>query len=65
MIHNEVLDCIRSRRSTRNFQEQQIKEEELETLLGAAIWAPSGSNSESWLFTVVRIKKLFRGSKNY
>jgi len=41
MIHNEVLDCIRLRRSTRKFQEQQIKEEELKTLLEAATWAPS------------------------
>ena len=54
MIHNEVLDCIRSRRSTRQFKEEQIKEEELETLLEAASWAPSGSNSQSWLFTAVQ-----------
>lgn len=54
MIHNEVLDCIRSRRSTRQFKEEQIKEEELEALLEAAVWAPSGSNSQSWLFTTVQ-----------
>jgi nitroreductase len=54
MIHNEVLDCIRARRSTRNFQEQQIKAAELEALLEAAIWAPSGSNNQSWLFTAIQ-----------
>ena len=57
MIHNEVLDCIRSRRSTRNYQEQQIREEELEALLEAAIWAPSGGNNQSWLFTAVQNKE--------
>lgn len=57
MINNEVLDCIRSRRSTRRFQEQQIKDDELETLLEAATWAPSGGNNQSWLFTAVQNKE--------
>lgn len=57
MTRNEVLDCIRSRRSTRSFQERQIKDEELETLLEAAIWAPNGSNNQSWLFTAVQNKE--------
>lgn len=54
MIHNEMLDCIRGRRSTRRFQERQIEAEQLETLLEAAIWAPSGGNSQSWLFTAIQ-----------
>ena len=54
MIQNEVLDCIHKRRSIRRFQERQIEPEQLETLLDAAIWAPSGSNSQSWLFTAVQ-----------
>ncbi|WP_444641186.1 nitroreductase family protein [Caproiciproducens sp. R1] len=54
MIQNEVLDCIHRRRSIRRFQERQIEPEQLETLLDAAIWAPSGSNSQSWLFTAVQ-----------
>ncbi len=56
MIHNEVFDCIRGRRSTRQFQEQQIEEEYLEALLEAATWAPSGSNNQSWLFTAIQNK---------
>lgn len=39
MIRNEVLDCIRARRSTRHFQKRQIEEEYLEALLEATIWA--------------------------
>ncbi|MBU3101942.1 nitroreductase [Clostridium estertheticum] len=57
MINNEVLDCIRSRRSTRKFKEQQIKEEELKALLEAATWAPSGGNNQSWLFTAIQNKE--------
>jgi nitroreductase len=58
MIRNEVLDCIRARRSTRQFQEKQIEKEYLEALLEAAIWAPSGSNSQSWLFTAIQNKDI-------
>jgi len=54
MIHNEVLDCIRARRSTRQFQERQIEPGHLEALLDAAVWAPSGNNNQSWLFTAVQ-----------
>ena len=54
MIQNEVLDCIHKRRSTRSFQDRQVGPAELETLLDAAVWAPSGSNSQSWLFTAIQ-----------
>ena len=58
MIHNEVLDCIRARRSTRQFQERQIEVEDLKALLEAAIWAPSGGNNQSWLFTAIQNKDI-------
>ena len=54
MMRNEVLDCILARRSTRQFQPGQIQPEQLNALLEAAVWAPSGSNSQSWLFTAVQ-----------
>jgi nitroreductase len=53
MIHNEVLDCIRARRSTRHFLEKQVEPELIEALLEAAVWAPSGGNSQTWLFTAI------------
>ncbi|AET68011.1 nitroreductase [Desulfosporosinus orientis DSM 765] len=53
-INNEILNCIRERRSTRRFTDQQISPEQLDALLDAAIWAPSGSNSQSWLFTAIQ-----------
>ncbi len=58
MLKNEVLDCIRSRRSTRNFKERQIEPEYMEALLEAAVWAPSGGNNQSWLFTAIQNKEL-------
>jgi nitroreductase len=53
-IDNEVLRAIRARRSTRKFTDEQISAEQLDILLEAAIWAPSGSNSQSWLFTAIQ-----------
>ncbi len=58
MITNAVLDCIRTRRSTRSFLDRPVEDELLETLLDAAIWAPSGSNSQSWLFTAVANREI-------
>lgn len=57
MIQNEVTDTIHARRSTRCFAARQITPEQLETLLDAAVWAPSGGNSQSWLFTAIQNKK--------
>lgn len=58
MIKNEVLNCIHARRSTRVFQEKQIEPEQLDALLNAAVWAPSGGNNQSWLFTAIQNKEL-------
>jgi nitroreductase len=53
-LNNEILNCIHERRSTRRFTDEQISSEQLDALLDAAIWAPSGGNSQSWLFTAVQ-----------
>ncbi|MDR0937529.1 MAG: nitroreductase family protein [Oscillospiraceae bacterium] len=53
-LDNEILRTIRNRRSTRKFSNKQITPEQLDTLLEAAIWAPSGSNSQSWKFTAIQ-----------
>ena len=56
MIQNPVIECIHARRSTRSFLDKQIDEEQLDALLDAAIWAPSGGNNQSWLFTAIQQK---------
>jgi len=53
-MENEVLKSIKNRRSTRKYKEEQISEEELQTLLDAGIQAPSANNSQSWHFTVIQ-----------
>ena len=54
--NNQVIHCIHERRSTRNFSEEQISPDQLDALLDAAIWAPSGGNNQSWLFTAIQNK---------
>lgn len=58
LIHNEVLDAIRARRSTRSYLTRQIEQEQLEALLEAAVWAPSGGNNQSWLFTAIQNERM-------
>ena len=57
MIDNEVIKAILGRRSTRRYAEGQIAPEQLDTLLNAAIWAPSGGNNQTWLFTAIQDKE--------
>jgi len=58
----DVLDAIKARRSVRRFQEEGIAPADIECLLEAAVWAPSGGNAQSWRFVVVqdveRIRRL-------
>jgi len=53
-IENDVLRAIIARRSTRKYKNEQISPEQLDVLLEAAIWAPSGGNNQSWLFTAIQ-----------
>jgi nitroreductase len=59
---NETVKTLLERRSIRKFQQKQIKEEELNVILEAGMYAPSGANQQSALFIVVQdaetIKKL-------
>lgn len=53
---NETIRTILSRRSIRKYKEEQIKDEELQTILEAAKYAPSGMNQQPWHFTVIQNK---------
>ena len=55
-ISNDVLNIIKSRRSTRKFTGEQITGEQLAAMLEAAVWAPTGGNNQSWLFTAIQDK---------
>lgn len=50
---NPTLDSIYQRHSIRNFTEQPVSHDDLNTLLDAANQAPSAHNQQSWRFIVV------------
>ena len=50
----DTLDSIHSRRSVRQYEPAEITDAEVETLLRAAMAAPSAGNQQPWRFVVVR-----------
>ncbi len=49
----ELLEAIRTRRTIRQFQSRPVPRAELEAILEAASWAPSGFNRQNWRFIVL------------
>lgn len=49
----DVLEAMRSRKSTRAYLNKPVARELIETLLEAARWAPSGVNTQPWKVAVV------------
>jgi nitroreductase len=58
MIANDTIHTIKTRRSTRSFTDDQIKEDELQSVLEAGLYAPSAINQQAWHFTVIQNKEL-------
>lgn len=57
-MDNSVLDTIRRRRTIRQFTTEPVGDEQLETLLGLAMRAPSRLNRRPWHFVVIRDPRL-------
>ncbi|HME56561.1 MAG TPA: nitroreductase family protein [Candidatus Lokiarchaeia archaeon] len=49
-----ILDVIKARRSTRRFASTPVSDEDLNAVLEAARWAPSGENHQPWKFLVIK-----------
>ena len=54
---NETLQTIKARRSVRAYTEQQVSAEDLNLILEAATYAPSGMHLETWHFRIRRCWK--------
>ena len=54
MKTNEVLENIKARRSVRAYTSQQVSEEDLQAILEASTYAPSGMHLETWHFTAIQ-----------
>lgn len=56
MIQNEVLSAIAARRSCRAYRPEQIKSDELQAVVEAGTWAPTGMNRQSPVIVAVQDK---------
>src|SRR5512145_3240067 len=55
-----LLKIIRKRRSVRVYKRGTVTGRQLQTILEAARWAPSGANSQPWEFVVTRDRRKMR-----
>lgn len=53
----ELLGVVRKRRSVRVYKTGKVGDEQLQTILEAARWAPSGANTQPWELVVTRDRK--------
>jgi nitroreductase len=49
----EFETVLYSRRSVRHFSEEELSRDEVQSLLDAAAWAPSGGNKQPWAVTAL------------
>ena len=57
MDTQNLLKIIQTRRSVRVYKSGKVSDAQLETILEAARWAPSGANTQPWEFVVTRDRK--------
>ena len=57
---NQTVESIMNRRSIRVYKPEQVKDEELKTIIECAINAPSASNRQSWEARVIQNPELLK-----
>ena len=57
---NETIKILLERRSIRKFKPEQIKDEDLNAILKAGMYAPSGGHQQSALFVVIQDKETLK-----
>jgi nitroreductase len=56
----EAIEAILTRRSTRNYKQDAVEQDKLDTILDAARQAPSGGNNQANHFLVIRNKEVLQ-----
>ena len=58
MDYNNLLDLVKKRRSIRRFRPDPVPDADIEKIVDAACWAPSGFNMQPWEFVVIKKPEL-------
>lgn len=53
-MENQVLESLKTRRSVRKYKAEQISKEQLDTILEAGTYAPTGMGMQSPVMVVVQ-----------
>lgn len=61
----KVDDAIRNRRSIRKYADKVPGDKEIQKVIEAGVWAPSGLNNQPWKFKVIRDKEKKDGLFKY
>ncbi len=56
----ELDVCIKGRRSVRSYTDEPVSKEQVEAVLEAGVWAPTGMWREPWRFIVIENKELIK-----
>lgn len=57
-MEKDVLEVIRKRRTIRKFTDEEVTDEQVETILEMAMYAPTYMNRQPWHFVVMRDQEL-------
>jgi nitroreductase len=58
MMEKDVLEVIKKRRTVRSFTDEEVSDEQVDTILEMAMYAPTYMNRKPWHFVVIRDKDL-------
>ncbi len=56
----ELDACIKGRRSVRAYTDESVSKKQIDAVLEAGVWAPTGMGREPWRFIIVEDKKLIK-----
>jgi nitroreductase len=56
----ELDACIRGRRSVRAYTDEPVSKEQMEAVLEAGVWAPTGMNRQPWRFMVIEDRQTIK-----
>jgi nitroreductase len=56
----DIDACIKGRRSVRAYTQEQVTKEQIDAVLEAGTWAPTGMNRQPWRFIIIEDKQLIK-----
>jgi nitroreductase len=56
----ELDTCIKGRRSVRAYSDEKVSKEQVEAVLEAGVWAPTGMARQPWRFIVIEDKNIIK-----